>query len=160
MSRPLVFLVLALAAQAAGAANVCRIVSGTGMAFGTYDLITAIPTDSVTTVVVECARNGGPQHVTVTLGLSQGTHGNSVGARRMRRSGGTDVLTYGLFRDVSRQNIWGYTTGVDASSQSIAFSVSNNSTASLIFTIYGRIPALQNVPAGDYGDTVQMTLTP
>ena len=27
-------------------------------------------------------------------------------------------------------------------------------------TIYGRVPALQNVPAGAYSDSVQMTVSP
>ena len=50
------------------------------------------------------------------------------------------------------------TSGVDTGS--ISLTVPNNGSSNGTLVIYGRIPALQNVPAGTYGDSVQITVTP
>lgn len=150
---------LLLAVHAASAQTVCRLVSSTSLAFGSYDMLSGSPRDSLSTVDVNCSRNGGPQNVVVTLGLDPGMHGTSVSARRMAHTGGSgDYLSYGLFRDVGRSSVWGYSAGMDAVSQVVA--VPNNGSASTTFTIFGRIPALQNVTAGTYTDSVRVTLTP
>lgn len=146
-------------AGGAHAANVCRLVSGGGLSFGLYDVLSPAPTDSLMTVTVACDRNGGPQHISVTLGISPGGQGGSVSARRMAHlGGGGDLLAYGLFRDVGRSSTWGYSNGVDTVSQSL--SVPNRGSASTTFAIYGRIPPQQNVAAGNYADTVQLTVSP
>jgi spore coat protein U-like protein len=68
------------------------------------------------------------------------------------------VLSYGIFRDASRTALWGYTPGIDTVSQTLKVLTSRGVDAS--FTVYGRIPALQDVTPGDYTDTVQVTLSP
>jgi spore coat protein U-like protein len=148
-----------LASGAANAATQCTFVSGGGMSFGAYDVLSAAPNDSLATVQVLCRRDGGPQHVTITLQLSAGANGSSVNARRMINSTpGGGYLTYGLFRDVGRSAVWGFSNGVDAGS--IALSIPNRSAVAGTFTIYGRIPALQDVAVGSYGDSVVMTVNP
>lgn len=163
MNSRLLACLLAVAACAssggAAAATTCRLGSGAALAFGTYDVLSPTPDDSLATISATCARDGGPQNVTITLQLSAGTNGASVGARRMFTSaGGGAYLSYNLFRDLSRTAVWGYSTGLDTGS--ITLTVPNKSSRTATFTIYGRIPAQQDVPAGSYADAVIVTISP
>lgn len=148
-----------LLAGAAHAATECRFLTGGAVAFGSYDIFSAAPDDSLLNVYVQCTRNGGPQNVSVTLQLSAGLNGSSASARRMANSGSAGgYLSYGLFRDSGRTAVWGFSTGVDTVSQTL--SIPNHGVALGTFVIYGRIPAQQDAAAGSYSDRVQMTLTP
>lgn len=159
MNRTIALLYLLLFAQASSAATLCRLVSGGGVAFGNYDIFSAAPNDTLLNIAVACDRTGGPQNIVVTMSLSQGANGTSVNARRMLNSGGAgDYLAYGLYRDVSRSSVWGFSPGIDTLSQTLA--VPNNGSASVTFTIYGRLPPQQDVSAGSYSDSVQVTLSP
>lgn len=150
---------LLFAVQAAWGATTCRILGGGNVNFGPYDTLSSVPTDTAGVMQVRCNRVGGPRSVTLTVTLSTGTNGTAVNNRRMRQVGGTgDLLDYGLFRDVGRSSVWGFTPGVDAVSQVLV--VPNFGSALATFTIYARIPALQNVSPGTYADSVQITLTP
>jgi spore coat protein U-like protein len=152
-------LLLLLAAQNAPAATLCRLVSGGGLAFGTYNTLNTAHLESVANILVTCERSGGPATETVTMALGAGSNGTSVNARRMAQTGGAgDYLSYGLFRDIGRSNNWGNSVGIDTVSQAVT--VPNHGSASVTFTIYGRIPAQQDVTAGDYADSVQVTVTP
>jgi spore coat protein U-like protein len=113
--------------------------------------------DTTLDVTITCSRDGGPQNTNLTVSLGLGSNGTSVTSRRMVGPGG-DLLTYGLFRDVSRSSPWGFTPAMDTVSQTIA--VPNKGSASATFSVFGRIPALQDVSAGSYTDRVQVTLTP
>lgn len=166
MNWPRVWSVASFALVAAGlagapgaghAAVTCRFESNSSVAFGPYDVTSTTPTDSLATVLVRCdSSTGGNPSVTVTLSVSPGASGSS---RRMRHLGSSgDVLTYGLFRDAARSAAWGFTAGVDTVSQNLK--IQNNRSAQASFTIYGRIPPLQDVTPGDYVDTVQVTLSP
>lgn len=159
MNRALLALVLAGCAQAAGAVTICRFVTGGTAIFGPYDALSSVPTDTVTSFRVRCDRNGGPANVTLTLALSAGAHGSSVASRAMKQVGGSgDLLSYGLYRDTGRSAVWGFSPGVDAGQQTI--NIPNKGSNFATFTIYGRIPSLQNVSAGSYGDSIQVTLSP
>ena len=93
------------------------------------------------------------------MGLSAGTYGSSESARQMYKAvPPNDFLSYGLFRDSGRSSVWGSSTGINTVSQSLA--VPNKGSASSVFTIFGRIPALQNVSPGDYSDYLQATVSP
>ncbi|MGU3626900.1 Csu type fimbrial protein [Comamonas sp. C24C] len=89
---------------------------------------------------------------TYSLGLSAGTsHGASVNSRAMTSTSTGGKLNYALYRDQAYTENWDNTTsgtGHVGSGQAQSF------------TIYGRIPKGQNVPAAnDYRDTIQLTLT-
>jgi spore coat protein U-like protein len=65
---------------------------------------------------------------------------------------GAFLLNYGLFTDATRTTNWGETVGTDT--------VSGTGTgATQIVTVYGRIPATQNVGIGGYVDTITATVT-
>jgi spore coat protein U-like protein len=65
-------------------------------------------------------------------------------------SRGTDLLRYRLYADPSRQVPWGNGTAAPARTAS-------GPDADL--TVYGRIPAGQNVGAGTYSDVVTVQLS-
>jgi spore coat protein U-like protein len=155
-SRVLLFL-LALAPSLVEAASSCNFTSTPGMAFGAYDDSSATPDDTTTSVVVQCFRIGGPADVTVTLQLGPSATSGSIAPRRM--AFGANRLDYNLYRDSGRSQVWGQTTGSDTGSITIT-GIPNLGNRSGTLVIYGRIPALQNVPAGAYSDSLQMTVSP
>jgi spore coat protein U-like protein len=71
-------------------------------------------------------------------------------ATRQMKSGQASLF-YNLFTDASHLTIWG-----DGSPGTSLVSFSGTSGSR---TVYGRIPAGQNVPVGTYGDTITVTLT-
>lgn len=159
MTRAAILLCLLGIATGAAAQTSCRLGSAGSLAFGPYDVSSPAPNDTLANIVVTCDRVGGPRNVTVTMGLGPGSHGTSVNARQMRQAAGTgDALHYGLYRDVGRSAVWGLSSGVDAASRTLE--IPNNDSISATFTIFARIPARQDVSAGLYGDSVQITLSP
>ena len=78
-------------------------------------------------------------------------------SRRLRLTTGSDTLNYNIYRDAGRQLVWGNTPGVDTGTQTIA--VPNNGSASVTFTLFGRIDALQEIRPGNYTDALTVTVT-
>ena len=161
MTSLLRLVVAALSACALGqaqAATVCRLASGGSLSFGNYDILSTTPNDTLVSIDVQCDRDGGPGSVSVVLGLGSGTIGASTNARRLGRVGGGDVLAYGLYRDTGRSLVWGGSPNVDTVARTL--SIPNKGSATTTFTVYGRIPPGQDVRAGSYSDTIQVTVTP
>ena len=156
MNSRILALVVAISPGLAGAATTCAFSSTPGMSFGAYADASASPTDAATSIVVVCSRNGGPTPTTVVLQAGPSANSGLIATRQMRS--GTNLMNYNLYRDSGRSQVWGQTSGVDTGS--ISLTVPNNGSANGTLVIYGRIPALQNVPAGAYGDSVQITVTP
>jgi spore coat protein U-like protein len=122
-------------------------ITTTAVAFGSYDPIVAnaaTPLDGTGTVVVTCTKGAGTR---IDLGLGSNASGTT---RRM--TGGTDFLTYELYQNTTRTTVWG--SGA-AAGQTIAVAPSK---AARTFTVYGRIPAGQDVAAASYNDTVVATI--
>lgn len=149
---------LALAGIDAQASIRCT-VSSSGMAFGSYDPSDTAPTDSNGSVVVSCANSSGSTtSVSAVLKLDAGSY-RSFAARRMQRGGG-QTLDYNLYRDSARSQIWGADSGGYSSGTLSLTGIAKNQSKNGTFTVYGRIPALQNAVAGSYSDNVTITLTP
>ena len=123
-------------------AQACTI-SATSVNFGSYNVFNGSHTDSTGTVTYRC--NGSAHNI--TIGLTQGASA-SFNQRQMQK--GSEALTYNLFIDASRTNIWGDGTG-GTSVYSIA-NPPNNTNVNL--TVYGRVTAGQDVSAGTFSDTV------
>jgi spore coat protein U-like protein len=114
----------------------------TDMTFGEYDVFNSLATDITGTLSVSCDADTPFQ---IALGAGSG----SFTARQMHN--GPDVLIYNLYTDPTRLSIWG-----DGSPGTSLLSTSGTGAN---YTIYGRIPARQNVRAGSYGDSITVTLT-
>ena len=139
------------------AQTTCSISSAPAAAFGAYDDSSAVATDTTTSVVVNCLRNGGPANATITLQVGPSAGSGLVASRALRS--GASSLNYNLYRDAARALVWGQTAGADSGTLTIN-GIPNNGSKTGTFVIYGRIPAQQNVPAGGYGDSVQITVSP
>ena len=153
----LAFFLLVLPGLALAQTALCKFSSSPSVAFGLYDDSTAATTDTVTTVIANCARNGGPPNPTVTLQIGPSATSGTVATRQMRS--GTNLMNYNLYRDAARTAIWGQTVGVDAMSITLN-GIPNNGSKDATFVIYGRIPALQSVGVGAYSDSVTITVMP
>jgi len=150
---------LALAAPAIGqtdtdtftvSANVSKncSITTTPVAFGVYDPVVAnatVPLDGTGSVVVTCTKGAGTR-----IDLNDG--GNSSGGTRRMAAGGGNFLTYQLYQDTGRTTAWGSGTGAG---RTIAGAPSK---APQSFTVFGRVPAGQDVSAGSYTDTVVATI--
>lgn len=122
------------------------VVAANPLAFGNYNPTSGSNTDATTTLSVTCTSG-----TSYTVGLSAGTgSGATVSARKM--TGGGNTLNYALYQDSARSTNWGNTPGTDTPASATA----GASAATL--TVYGRITAGQNVPAGTYTDSVTVTV--
>lgn len=129
----------------------CTIDASAGLAFGAYDPVganSAADLDKPGTISTTCT-NGS----TATVTLGQGAHADpdSTDALPVRRmlAGTTDFLSYALYTDEDRTTVWDNVDGNQVAGTGIPVST----------TVYGRIPAGQNVPAATYNDTVVATIT-
>jgi spore coat protein U-like protein len=129
----------------------------TPIAFGNYDAFVSTARDTSGTIVVTCTRSGGPSP-TVTIAIGPGMYGGSTSTRKMKQNGGGDLLSYNLFQDAARTVLWGDIVGTNAFRQFLA--VPNKGSAQLTATIFGRIPAGQDVSIGTYSDNVLVSVLP
>jgi spore coat protein U-like protein len=134
------------ATDAAAQAPSCTI-SVLSVAFGNYNVFTATPLDSTGRVTYRC--NAAAANISISLGKGASPTFNP---RTMTKSG--EALNYNLYRNAARTNIWGDGTG--GTSVYTRANPPNNNNVNV--TIYGRIPAGQDVSAGAYSDTVLATI--
>ena len=155
-SRALAFLLL-LAPSVALAAITCTFSSTPGMSFGPYNDSSAVATDSSTSVIVRCTRALGTNNANVVLQIGPSATSGTIATREM--ASGANRMSYNLYRDGGRSQVWGQTSGVDTGQLNTG-NIPNFGSVDVAFTIFGRIPALQNVSSGAYSDSVQLTVSP
>lgn len=117
-------------------------VSTSGVAFGAYDPFAAQHLDSAGTISVSC---DAPTAYTIALSTGSGSF-----ALRTLLSG-AHQLGYNLYVDPARTIVWG------DGSASTSTVPGNDSGA--VHTVYGRIPARQNVHIGSYSDSLVITVS-
>ena len=123
-------------------------VSTSVFSFPAYDVMSIASTDSNGRIMVQC-EPGQP----FQLKLSAGLYGNgNFNARQMQSSGTQSSLNYNLFLDPSYSQIWG-----DGQGSSLFYQGIGN-IAPLQIPIFGRIPPSQNVGAGQYSDSIVVTI--
>jgi spore coat protein U-like protein len=153
----LAFALLLLTPSLAHALITCSFSSTPGMSFGPYNDASAVPTDSASSIVVRCTRVLGTNNADVVLQLGPSAASGTIATRQM--SSGANRMNYNLYRDAGRSQVWGQTSGVDTVLINTG-NIGNGASVNVTFTVFGRIPALQNVNAGAYSDSVQMTVSP
>lgn len=134
----------------ASVSNSCTISAGT-LAFGTYDPVVAnasaeLPGQAVLTVA--CTKDAA-----TTIDLDQGANadtGSTDTAPLRRMSDGTNFLSYALYSDAGHATLWGTGDGVN-----VAYTGSGTSEE---VDVFGAVAPGQNVPSGDYTDTVTTTI--
>jgi len=126
-------------------------ISATDLNFGAYDPLVANKTTALdvnTTVTVLCTKGS----TGVTVGLDLGIHA-AAGNRFM--SNGTDSLQYELYSDSAGGTLW-----ANAGAGLVTWPAFGpiGAGAGTPHTVFGRIPAGQDVSVGSYNDTVTATV--
>jgi len=130
--------------------NNCTI-SSTAVTFPNYDPIitdTTDPDDSNGGAVTVTCTKGTVAHIGLGLGASPS------GTQRRMKNSGTDYINYQLYQNSGRTTVWGNDSNTWFTPNPAAAPDKNPRT----FTVYGRIPSGQDVPAGNYSDTVVATV--
>lgn len=134
-------------------------VSAVGVAFSSYDTVAVAPTYGTGRVDVACTLIKPPgTDVAYTIALSPGASGSYAG-RTMLAAG--SVLQYNLYVAAPPSiSVWGNGAGTtQAVAGVVSFRPPPGRTTTVSHTVYGTIPARQDVAAGAYVDTIVVTLT-
>jgi len=126
--------------------NACdSVVAATDMDFGTPTGPLTAAIDKTSTITVTCTKDAA-----FHIGLDGGS-ANDINARVMSDGNGNTV-GYQLYTDSGRTDVWGNTVGTDAMAET-------GTGTSQDITVYGEVPAQNTPPAGNYSDTVAVTVT-
>ncbi len=121
-------------------------ITTTSVTFGSYHVFSSAHLDSTGSVTYTCDTVS-----SITIALDRG-RAPSFNPRHMLD--GTDTVHYNLYLDTAHTTIWGDgTKGTNVYSDP-----STPVNKPVTVTIYGRIPARQNVRAGTYTDTVRVII--
>jgi spore coat protein U-like protein len=133
------------AARPASADCSVRVVSN--VAFGTYNVFSATPLDSVGQVRWRCSGVTFPQvRITIDRGRS-----STFLPRRMYS--GANPLDYNLYLDAARQQVWG-----DESPGTQAYYQQYWGFGWVTLNVFGRVPASQDAAVGSYRDDVAVVI--
>lgn len=114
--------------------------------FGTRGVLNTV-TETDSALSVTCT-----QGTTYTIGLNGGVTLQPPAARLMKRTTGSETISYGIYRDNARTLVWGNSAGVDTKAGSGTGAAQNHG-------VYGRVPAQTTPVAGTYTDTIVVTVT-
>ena len=131
--------------------------SSPGVSFGPYNVFTAAPVNINGTISITCSRVVGEISVTVSYEIFLATGQSNSFVQRQMKSG-TNTLGYNLYRANNHAVVWGDGTG---STQTVTGSLTLNNanpTRTVSKTVFGQIPALQDVAVGNYSDNVPVTV--
>jgi spore coat protein U-like protein len=120
-------------------------ISTSGVAFGSYSVFNSAATDSTGTINYQCTLG-----ILIRVELSKGSS-TTFDPRKMTNA--SNALNYNLFLDSTRTTIWGDGSGSTGRISHIVVALFPHSA-----TVYGRVPALQNVAAGGYTDSVTASI--
>jgi len=146
---------LAAAPASAGRATYTMPATATivnGCTLEALPLIFNVPTptnanvDSSTSVTVTCTPN-----IAFTLDIDTGLYGNGIN-RRVYNATANAYINYDVYKDPPRSQVWG--TGG-------AKNVSGNSgvTGIVVVPVYGRLASSAKLKAGNYNDTLTVTIS-
>jgi spore coat protein U-like protein len=128
----------------ASVAPKCTLATATDLNFGSVPGLLTTNTDQTSLVRVTCTNRAAYQ-----VGLDNGLNANG-NIRRMVASG--QYVNYELYTDAQRTQRWGNTLNSDTLGGS-------GSGAEQGLTVYGRVPAQAAAAAGNYSDTITITVT-
>jgi spore coat protein U-like protein len=114
--------------------------------FGDYILENTLPG---TTILSITCTNGTPYTISIDKGMGIGA---TLTNRLLTRSGSSETLQYNLYQDALHTIVWGDNTG-----ERVLNEVGTGSVKT--FTLYGFIQANQKAPAGNYYDSLTVTVT-
>lgn len=124
----------------------CKLTSTSELAFGTTGVISSAIT-STGSIGVQCTNT-----TPFNIGLNAGTGSGATVSSRKMSSGAGATISYEMYRDAARTQVWGDTVGSNT-----AAGTGNGAVQTL--TVYGRVPVQTTPAAGSYTDTVTVTVT-
>lgn len=133
---------------AVSAAEAACTITTTAVSFGSYNVFAGSADDATGQITYRCTF---PRPPVVTIHLDKGGSA-SFSPRQMRR--GSETLSYNLYLDSTRSTIWGDGTGGTQTYSRANPPIFQNVNVS----VFGRIPAGQDVSAGTYSATVTATI--
>lgn len=122
------------------------VIATTNLAFGSYPAVAVGPSLLATSTIRITCQLGD----TYTIGLDDGANRSGSQRRMARTSAPVSYLNYDVFKDAARSQPWGDTGGTRVSA------IGTGGVQS--YTVFGRLPGAQLVPAGAYVDTVTVTV--
>ena len=123
-------------------------ISATNHDFGIYTPTSLADNINGTNVLTATCTLAVPYSIGLDIGVGAGA---TVTSRKMTRVGGTETLNYSLYQAADRLVVLGNTLAIDV--------ITGVGTGLAIpHTVFGKITAGQNVPAGNYVDTVTATI--
>jgi spore coat protein U-like protein len=131
----------------------CALTSSGAASFGAYDPVNtnvspSNPVVLTTSFQLQCTNGAKP---TILLGQGYYASPNSSDSSPIRNmsDGKGDLLNYQLYTSADRTTIWDNATGVTQTATGLVQTL----------YVYGSVPGGQNVPAGNYSDTVVITVS-
>ena len=131
--------------------NGCTVSATTALAFGAYVSGPGNAAKDGTGTVSTTCTTGASNTVTLGQGANAAVGSTDAAPLRQMADVGANRLAYSLFQDAGRTSVWGNTAGTGVGG--------TGTGAEVQLTVFGRIPAGQNKPAGSYADTVVATVT-
>lgn len=130
--------------------NTCAVnlTAPTDLDFGTQGVLSA-NVDQTSTITLTCTTNA-PYNVGLDAGANAST-ASDINTRRMT-DGSSHYVSYNMYTTTARSTAWGNTIG--SSTQT-----GTGTGSAQTMTVYGRVPAQTTPPAGNYADTVTVTVT-
>ena len=155
-ARALVAMLLLVVAAPAVAQVSCS-VSAPNISFGSYDVFAGSPITSTTTISVTCTLTGnGTENFDYAIALSPGLS-NSFVQRTM--TSGANALGYNLYSNSTRTTVWGDGSGAAPTVSGSMTLTKSARTHTDSPTVYGSVPALQDVGVGAYSDNITIIVT-
>jgi spore coat protein U-like protein len=121
-------------------------VSAMPMAFVVIPPYVNANVDSTATIALRCAPN-----TAYTIDIDSGLYPQGIN-RRVFSSAANAYLTYDVFRDPPKSQVWGTGPAKNLTGNS-------GSTGQALHTVYGRLAERANMKAGSYQDTLTVTVS-
>jgi spore coat protein U-like protein len=117
------------------------------LSFGTYDPEANADLDAQTQVIYTCNNQAKKIRIEMTTGMSSQFDRSMLG-------GAAEHLFYNIYLDPTHQTIWGQ----GAFGTDVYFESNPPNGTPVVVPAYGRIPARQSVPPGDYVDVLTVRI--
>lgn len=161
----------AMALSAGGVHAACTVSTPLNIVFGSYVSPGGTAIDRQTAITVTCSTPVILGLLGIPLACNSDTFNYTIKVASTLRPGyapqtmasASGLLGYNLFTDFGRTIVWGNgTVGTSTVTGSISIPgtliLGTCTQSSPAHTIYARVPAAQNVPAGSYTDTIMVTV--
>ncbi|MGE5624026.1 MAG: spore coat U domain-containing protein [Bacillota bacterium] len=132
----------------------CHITASSSVSFGTVDPTLGTAANGSGSIGVKCTKG------TTLTDIKLDAGGNFASGTRQMSDGSGDFVAYSLYKDNAHSTAWGDDGAtISASSQFAGYAGFTSAVVAQTFNVYGLVSAAaEDVPAGAYNDTVNVTV--